>query len=43
MRTQSSDPYEVLGLDPSASRSQITHAFRDQLWVHHPDAQPRHR
>ena len=31
------NPYEILGLDPSASREQINKAFCDQVAKHHPN------
>lgn len=31
------DPYRVLGVEPSASASQITHAYRTLMRRHHPD------
>lgn len=31
------DPYVVLGVSPTATPSQITHAYRTQLRAHHPD------
>jgi molecular chaperone DnaJ len=31
------DPYRVLGVEPSASASQITHAYRTLIRRHHPD------
>jgi curved DNA-binding protein CbpA len=34
------DPYAVLGVSPSASQDEITHAYRRQLRAHHPDVRP---
>jgi curved DNA-binding protein CbpA len=34
------DPYAILGVDPSATAEQITHAYRDLLRRHHPDTRP---
>jgi hypothetical protein len=34
------DPYTVLGLHPSASRSEITRAYRKLAKKHHPDLNP---
>ncbi|CUU59204.1 molecular chaperone DnaJ [Parafrankia irregularis] len=31
------DPYRVLGVEPSASASRITHAYRTLIRRHHPD------
>jgi DnaJ-class molecular chaperone len=31
------DPYSVLGVSPSATQPEITHAYRRQLRDHHPD------
>ena len=31
------DPYAVLGVSPTATQAEITHAFRDQLHALHPD------
>lgn len=31
------DPYSVLGVPPSASSAEITHAYRSHLRDHHPD------
>ncbi|GBE64766.1 hypothetical protein MFM001_12280 [Mycobacterium sp. MFM001] len=32
-----SDPYSVLGVSPTASQAEITHAYRRQLRDYHPD------
>ena len=34
------DPYQVLGVPPTASRTQITRAYRERLRAHHPDTRP---
>lgn len=31
------DPYAVLGVSPTASQDEITHAYRRELRAHHPD------
>src|SRR3546814_17154610 len=31
------DPYRVLGVSPTASQAEITHAYRTRLRAHHPD------
>ena len=31
------DPYLVLGVAPTATQAEITHAYRDRLRAHHPD------
>jgi curved DNA-binding protein CbpA len=31
------DPYLVLGVSPTATQAEITHAYRDRLCAHHPD------
>ena len=31
------DPYLVLGVSPTATPAEITHAYRDRLRAHHPD------
>ena len=31
------DPYLVLGVSPTATQAEITHAYRDRLRAHHPD------
>ena len=31
------DPYLVLGVLPTATQAEITHAYRDRLRAHHPD------
>ena len=35
------DPYLVLGVSPTATQAEITHAYRTRLRAHHPDT--RHR
>jgi hypothetical protein len=40
---QDQDLYPVLGVDPSASASQITHAYRALMRRHHPDTRTRPR
>ncbi|HTZ13884.1 MAG TPA: J domain-containing protein [Mycobacterium sp.] len=34
------DPYLVLGVPPTASQAEITHAYRTHLRAHHPDTRP---
>jgi curved DNA-binding protein CbpA len=34
------DPYLVLGVPPTASQAEITHAYRTRLRAHHPDTRP---
>jgi curved DNA-binding protein CbpA len=31
------DPYLILGIPPTATHAEITHAYRDRLRAHHPD------
>jgi curved DNA-binding protein CbpA len=31
------DPYVVLGVSPTATQAEITHAYRTRLRAHHPD------
>jgi curved DNA-binding protein CbpA len=31
------DPYLILGIPPTATQAEITHAYRDRLRAHHPD------
>lgn len=31
------DPYLVLGVSPTATQTEITHAYRNRLRAHHPD------
>jgi len=38
MTTNRVDPYAVLGVPPSATQAEISHAFRALLRRHHPDA-----
>jgi DnaJ-class molecular chaperone len=35
------DAYSVLGVPPTATQAEITHAYRRQLRDHHPDMQER--
>src|SRR5215211_5513742 len=37
MVRESFDPYVVLGVSPTATQAQITHAYRTRLRAHHPD------
>ena len=37
MARESSDPYLVLGVSPTATQAEITHAYRARLRAHHPD------
>ena len=41
MARQDFDPYLVLGVLPTATQAEITHAYRDRLRAHHPDT--RHK
>ena len=34
------DPYLVLGVSPTATPAEITHAYRTRLRAHHPDTRP---
>jgi hypothetical protein len=34
------DPYLVLGVPPTATQAEITHAYRTHLRAHHPDTRP---
>ena len=34
------DPYRVLGVLPTATQAEITHAYRTHLRAHHPDTRP---
>ncbi|EUA19547.1 dnaJ domain protein [Mycobacterium xenopi 3993] len=34
------DPYAVLGVSPTASQDEITHAYRRELRANHPDLRP---
>lgn len=34
------NPYLVLGVSPTATQTEITHAYRRQLRDHHPDLRP---
>lgn len=34
------DPYLVLGVPPTATQAEITHAYRSRLRAHHPDTRP---
>jgi curved DNA-binding protein CbpA len=35
------DPYLVLGVSPTATQAEITHAYRTRLRAHHRDTRPR--
>jgi DnaJ-class molecular chaperone len=35
------DPYSVLGVSPTATQTEITHAYRRHLRDHHPDIRSR--
>ncbi len=35
-RAPESDPYLVLGVSPTATQAEITHAYRTRLRAHHP-------
>jgi curved DNA-binding protein CbpA len=35
------DPYSVLGVSPTATHAEITHAYRRRLREHHPDLRSR--
>ncbi len=37
MVRENPDPYLVLGVSPTATQPEITHAYRDRLRAHHPD------
>jgi curved DNA-binding protein CbpA len=37
MVRQNPDPYLVLGVSPTATQAEITHAYRARLRAHHPD------
>ena len=37
MARQNPNPYLVLGVSPTATQAEITHAYRDRLRAHHPD------
>ncbi len=37
MARENRDPYLVLGLSPTATQAEITHAYRTRLRAHHPD------
>ena len=37
MARQNLDPYLVLGVSPTATQTEITHAYRTRLRAHHPD------
>lgn len=34
------NPYAVLGVSPTATQAEITHAYRHQLRTYHPDVRP---
>jgi hypothetical protein len=40
MVRQHPDPYLVLGVSPTATQEEITHAYRTRLRAHHPDTRP---
>ena len=40
MARQNPDPYLVLGVSPTATQAEITHAYRTRLRAHHPDTRP---
>ncbi len=37
MARQNPNPYLVLGVSPTATQAEITHAYRTRLRAHHPD------
>jgi curved DNA-binding protein CbpA len=37
MARKTPDPYLVLGVSPTATQAEITHAYRTRLRAHHPD------
>jgi len=37
MARQNADPYLALGVSPTATQAEITHAYRTRLRAHHPD------
>jgi DnaJ domain len=37
MARENPDPYLVLGVSPTATQTEITHAYRTRLRAHHPD------
>ena len=37
MVRENPDPYLVLGVSPTATQAEITHAYRTRLRAHHPD------
>ena len=37
MARRNPDPYLVLGVSPTATQAEITHAYRTRLRAHHPD------
>ena len=37
MARQNPDPYLVLGVSPTATQAEVTHAYRTRLRAHHPD------
>ena len=37
MARENPDPYLVLGVSPTATQAEITHAYRTRLRAHHPD------
>jgi curved DNA-binding protein CbpA len=40
MARQNPNPYLVLGVSPTATQAEITHAYRTRLRAHHPDTRP---
>ena len=40
MVRENPDPYLVLGVPPTATQAEITHAYRTRLRAHHPDTRP---
>jgi curved DNA-binding protein CbpA len=40
MVRENPDPYLVLGVSPTATQAEITHAYRTRLRAHHPDTRP---
>jgi curved DNA-binding protein CbpA len=40
MVRENPDPYLVLGVSPTATQAEITHAYRTRLRTHHPDTRP---
>ena len=40
MVRENPDAYLVLGVSPTATQAEITHAYRNRLRAHHPDTRP---